>query len=188
MKTYKIEKEMSKHDSRIPLIKLKFMCKFFLILFVLGFFLQSAYAQTTCFIKYTYDGAGNRIYREYVCQTDNTADEPETTNTGGGGTSTSGGSSAMKVITQDTIQSNSYSLVYPNPNSGEFWVEYKNDDPEQVINRKIYVLDLVGKIILELSTSNSKNKIELKNVSSGNYFVIINDGQKTESHKITIVK
>ncbi len=157
------------------------------LIIILTLISASVYAQTPCFIKYTYDAAGNRIHREFVCEEDHTPDEPENPDAGGG-TTTSGGNETMLAQGQDTILTSTYTLVYPNPNSGDFWVEFKDNNSDEITNRKIYILDIEGKLIMELSTTDKKQKIELTHVSAGNYFVAINDGQKTESHKVTIIK
>lgn len=146
-----------------------------------------AFSQTTtCFIKYSYDNAGNRIKREFVCENDTIPDEPEVNNSNG--SSSSGNGSTAKYSNLDSLQLESYTLIYPNPNSGDFWVEFKNITEEKINQRKIFILDNQGKVIMESVLLNLKNQIILTQISSGNYFIVIFDGRSNKTYKITIVK
>ena len=57
--------------------------------------------------------------------------------------------------------------IYPNPNNGEFLIDYE-DCMEAV---EIEIFDLVGRKIHSLNTSKLKNTFEFKGLSAGTYFI-----------------
>lgn len=145
----------------------------------------TAQAQSTCYIKYTYDAAGNRIQKSFICDETNVPDEPEarpfiTAN------DTSKLNTAIVEQNKNSVNEG-YSLVYPNPNRGTFWVEFKTKE-QRAVKRKIYVMNAQGQLIFETSTEELKTYIELKSISSGSYFVVVYDGNKNNTHKISVVK
>ncbi len=145
----------------------------------------TAMAQTHCYIKYSYDDSGNRINREFVCDGDSAPDDPEGTT--GGGTTTSGGGStwlATNAEVVDTLVSDVYSILYPNPNNGEFWVEFFEEIPQS----KLYILDNSGRIIFQDEITEMKSYIDIRGQKSGLYYVVIYDGTRNETHKLEVLE
>jgi subtilisin-like proprotein convertase family protein len=96
-----------------------------------------------------------------------------------------------------TIQSQKYTLgtddfenidfvLYPNPNKGNFTVQFTPQSAEGV---KIYVHDILGKAVYSnsfVSTDSFSQNIQLLNVSSGIYLVTIIDGDRKTVKKIVV--
>ncbi|MCB0481582.1 MAG: T9SS type A sorting domain-containing protein [Flavobacteriales bacterium] len=83
---------------------------------------------------------------------------------------------------QQISHSNSLS-IYPNPAKGKLYVE--NSD----LNSNIKVIDLTGKVTLELSpkTPESKSMLDLSNIEKGMYFIqITNKMGLVESRRILV--
>lgn len=76
--------------------------------------------------------------------------------------------------------------LYPNPNNGDFNVQFKSNNPEDV---KINVHDMRGRQIFNQSYKNNglfDQNIKLSNASSGIYMVTIENGNSKEVRKIVI--
>lgn len=71
------------------------------------------------------------------------------------------------------------SFIYPNPTDGIFNIEMNNNELKQ-----ISVVDNLGRIILEVSTTNSSVNLDLSQNESGIYFVYILTSSGTEISKI----
>jgi hypothetical protein len=96
-----------------------------------------------------------------------------------------------------TIQSQKYTLgtddfedidfvLYPNPNKGNFTVQFTPQSAERV---KIYVHDILGKVVYSnsfSSTDSFSENIQLTNVSSGIYLVTIIDGDRKTVKKLVV--
>ena len=96
-----------------------------------------------------------------------------------------------------TIQSQKYTLgtddfedidfvLYPNPNKGNFTVQFAPQSAEGV---KIYVHDILGKAVYSnsfSSTDSFSQNIQLLNVSSGIYLVTIIDGDRKTVKKLVV--
>jgi len=90
----------------------------------------------------------------------------------------------------DTNAINDFSLsnfsLYPNPNSGSFVVEFNSNTTEDI---NISVFDIQGRKVLDQSYSNNGNfsqNIDLKDVQSGIYLVVIKDGENSQVRKVAI--
>ncbi len=70
-------------------------------------------------------------------------------------------------------------LVYPNPNTGEFTVELNNGSV-----KTIDVMDLTGRIILSNTTSNDKVDFNINTLANGIYFVKVQSNNSVEVIKI----
>ena len=68
--------------------------------------------------------------------------------------------------------------IYPNPNDGEFSIDFEDCMEEAVIE----IFDLTGKKIYTLQTSELKNTIEMEALSAGRYFL------KTTMDKGSLIK
>lgn len=77
-------------------------------------------------------------------------------------------------------------MVYPNPNNGNFNVQFKNTATESV---KLNVYDMAGRVIFEkrYNTQGDFNEnIQLNSVSTGVYLMSIFDGERTQVKRIII--
>ncbi len=76
------------------------------------------------------------------------------------------------------VLSNQSSLkLYPNPNTGLFTVELKSA-------AKLTVTDALGRIVLEQYEEEGDQRINLKGVSNGIYFIMVNDQENRYTAKI----
>lgn len=99
---------------------------------------------------------------------------------------------SIEICTQTAtpLSNDSFELdnlsIYPNPNKGQFNVEFDNALNDQV---GIQIFDLSGRSIFNQSyetTSSFSQNINLGRVSSGMYLVNITDGQRTVTKKVVI--
>jgi PKD repeat protein len=77
--------------------------------------------------------------------------------------------------------------IFPNPGNGLFVVEFATTGNTPAT---IEVVDSFGKLIRKYPVTKSDKHItlDLKALSNGNYFIKLNDGIKTVTRQITIVK
>lgn len=142
----------------------------------------SSQAQVPCYVQYSYDDSGNRTTREWVCEEDELPDDPIPDSSGP--VTESGAGVMMAQLEQDTVTTEHYTLIYPNPNEGLFWVEFDEVLPDT----RIYILDQRGAIILQTETSERRSLIDIRGCSAGTYFVGVHDGQRISSHKVVLRK
>jgi plastocyanin len=83
--------------------------------------------------------------------------------------------------------SNKQISIYPNPTTGNFVVQYKGTTTQNVKNASMEVYNLRGEQICSLPVLSEKTSVDLSDLTSGSYFVRINDNEKTYS-KILIKK
>jgi len=90
----------------------------------------------------------------------------------------------------DTSSINDFSLsnfsLYPNPNNGSFSVEFNSKTSEDI---NISIFDIQGRKVFDQSYSNSGNfsqNIDLKDVQSGIYLVVVKDGENSQIRKIAV--
>ncbi len=93
------------------------------------------------------------------------------------------------TIKKNPIVSKDFIILYPNPTTGNFWLEF-NDELNHK-NAEIFIFNIVGSIVFKenLSITNS-NKISL-NLESGTYFISINIKDVTSENynaKIIVIK
>jgi len=72
--------------------------------------------------------------------------------------------------------------IFPNPNSGEFCIEFENMTPSLQIN----IYDVKGKKIKSVYNVSRRNEISLSNCASGIYVVKISDEKQVSSRQIVI--
>jgi subtilisin-like proprotein convertase family protein len=76
--------------------------------------------------------------------------------------------------------------VYPNPNKGNFTVQFSNSENQDV---QVTVFDIRGRIILEnnyLGQANFNEEIQLNNAEKGVYLVKVSNGKWTEVKKVIV--
>lgn len=95
-----------------------------------------------------------------------------------------------KTETSVTLGSDSFNLqdfnIYPNPNTGNFNVEFKSNSNNEI---KVVVHDIRGREIFNKSYQNAglfNQNLQLNNVQSGIYLVTVQDGDRKEVRKIVI--
>ena len=74
--------------------------------------------------------------------------------------------------------------VYPNPNKGEFTVKLNQN---AIGNSSIKITDLSGRIIYQSIVSNSQFEVKLLNVTSGNYFIEIENNNQSTVKRLSIL-
>ncbi|MEZ5016137.1 MAG: HYR domain-containing protein [Flavipsychrobacter sp.] len=88
-----------------------------------------------------------------------------------------------REVTPELLSGNQYLKIYPNPNNGTFNVQLSTD----VEAAKIIVHDLVGKIVLTKSISNSSNSIlNLSDIADGMYLVEVRIGNDIYRERVVI--
>lgn len=73
--------------------------------------------------------------------------------------------------------------IYPNPNSGNFYIELNSMD-ESI--EKIEIIDNLGKVIYSITELKQVNEINLKENAKGIYYVLIKKMEQTIYKKITL--
>lgn len=140
--------------------KITLLTAFFFLLFTNKVQAQIPINQSDCYIKYHYDAAGNRVKREFVCETNVLPQKPEVIN-------------SNDIIVEDI-------LVYPNPTYEYLFVEL----PQEVKNGKIIVTDLNGKSIAKYPISKSIS-ISTSNLLPGIYMIVISNNKNKFFRKFT---
>ncbi|THU34990.1 T9SS type A sorting domain-containing protein [Niastella caeni] len=127
----------------------------FIIQMLVGFVI---YAQQlplgACGIVCTYDASGNRLKRLYFCN--------------------NGGVYPARVsqeAAKTTEEFQSVEALYPNPTTGLFFVTFS----KELINAKVFLTDLNGKIVLQFAGNGNKLKFDLSAAPAGIYIVRIED-------------
>ena len=97
----------------------------------------------------------------------------------------------VSTLVENTIDNNSKMdvLIYPNPSTKDFSIDYKLDKPSEI---NISILSLNGSLIETiLSEKKSKGeysiKWENKNLKSGIYFIKIRNNNSSETKKVIIL-
>ncbi|MFD2892064.1 reprolysin-like metallopeptidase [Flavobacterium chuncheonense] len=95
----------------------------------------------------------------------------------------------LSICTQTSLKSNGYEIsdlnLYPNPNNGNFTLEFNAESSNVVVN----VHDVRGRQIMSKSFNSNgifNENIQLDNVESGVYLVTILDGSRQSVKKIII--
>jgi hypothetical protein len=78
--------------------------------------------------------------------------------------------------------------VYPNPNTGVFWIEYSNSGSQKLL--QIQIIDALGKTVYAKAPSSisihSKDLIDLNSIPNGTYTILLLTDKKQISHQIVI--
>lgn len=113
--------------------------------------------QGTCGVMFYYDGAGNRIKRQYICN--NTLKAAEMA------------SSEMSVKTE---------AMYPNPTSGPVTVVFTTP----LKGAKISLLNISGKEIRYMVEASNRLQLDLSDVPDGIYFLRVTKDGRSSTRKI----
>ncbi len=87
-------------------------------------------------------------------------------------------STGIEQFAKETI------LLVPNPSSGKFIIQTKNNQK----NTKVEIYNMVGEIIYTSLLTGPENNIDISNQPAGNYFVNIRSAETSQTFKITINK
>lgn len=92
-----------------------------------------------------------------------------------------------KTYTLDTTDFQNVDFaLYPNPNKGNFTIQFERDSVKDI---KVFVHDILGKYVYDKTFQGSGyfiQDIQLPGVPSGVYFVTITDGEKRTVRKIIV--
>lgn len=92
-----------------------------------------------------------------------------------------GGSGAFRMGVGETENSPSKIGVYPNPSaSGIFYVQFSGFQTHKAIQ----VIDLVGRTVYQMETTDSKVSLDLSNYAEGVYFIKTSDGSTQQTTRI----
>jgi hypothetical protein len=146
-----------------------------IVLLLLLFASQYLFSQSgeipsgSCGLLMTYDGAGNRIKREYYCNN-------------------SSSRVAETAIAQQenaaTADFEPVDALYPNPTTGRFYISFS----KAIDNAIIQIADVNGKIIQKIKASGTRLELDLSNQPGGTYFVMIQAGEITINKKVIKAK
>jgi hypothetical protein len=123
----------------------------------------------SCGLLMTYDGAGNRIKREYYCNNSS---------------SRIAGNAIALQENAATADFETIDALYPNPTTGKFYITFS----KAIDNALIQIADVNGKIIQKIKASGTKLQLDLSNQPGGTYFVIIQTGEIIINKKIIKAK
>lgn len=112
-----------------------------------------------CGVEYSYDAAGNRIKRKYVCVT-----------------SLNSLAAIAPVEKPETVISG----IYPNPNDGRFSVNFSKDIPPT----QLLIFDTNGKPVTQKKISGTKTEIDISHLPDGIYFILLDYFGKKITEKI----
>lgn len=68
--------------------------------------------------------------------------------------------------------------IYPNPAQDIVYIEGIN-----ILNKEITIIDVVGKKVISSKVRSNKQKIDISSLTQGLYFIQLNDGNDTITHK-----
>jgi hypothetical protein len=120
----------------------------------------------SCSIKYSYDAAGNRTLRQYVCESipDGTGGHPRLANS----------NANTDAVTQ--IES----IVFPNPSNGIFTLRTSADVQDAVIN----VIDLSGRLLKTCTFSGRQQQMDIRSLANGQYTIQLILQEGSTMHKL----
>lgn len=121
-----------------------------------------------CFIRYAYDGAGNRVKRDFYCESQFPS-------------SKSGVTGGEDSIRRNTIlkKEGSYWYVTPNPNSGKFKIIFSI----MLENYTMHLLQYDGKLMSSQKIHSKETDVDYRYLPSGAYYIVVSDNKKTSSKK-----
>ncbi len=75
--------------------------------------------------------------------------------------------------------------MYPNPSNGTLYFEIENATEQTTA---IIIYDALGKLVYESNTNSFITQLDLSNLADGNYFVRLNQGDKTTIKPMVLTK
>lgn len=112
-----------------------------------------------CGVEYSYDAAGNRIKRKYVC---------------------TASLNALAAVDPEKKPETVISGIYPNPNNGRFSVNFSKDIPPS----QLLIFDTNGKAVAQRKISGTKTEIDISSLPDGIYFISVDYFGKKITEKI----
>lgn len=112
-----------------------------------------------CGVEFSYDAAGNRIKRKYVCAT--------SVNT-------------LAATAPEKSEEELINGIYPNPNNGKFNVNFSKSIPPS----KLLIFNANGKTVSQQKISGSKNQVDISHLPDGIYFISLEYFGKKITEKI----
>ena len=81
-------------------------------------------------------------------------------------------------------KTNAQFLVYPNPTSGNFMIQFSNE-----ANYTVSIIDVIGKEVFRVSSNGSLLKqVDLSGFESGIYYINVNDGDSQITKNLVLTK
>jgi len=111
----------------------------------------------TCGIVYTYDDAGNRTQRQYLCNNSPYAVTP---------------GKLVVIKEEETSLVKQVSTLYPNPTTGQFVIGFT----KPLNQAQITLVDAGGRVLLQRKVSGSRVDFDASHFAAGVYQLQINDG------------
>jgi hypothetical protein len=127
-------------------------------------FSQTPSSTTKCSIKYSYDAAGNRVKREYICETVTTNPSP----------------SARKPNPKDATTAAITSVVFPNPSNGMFTIQTNIPVADAIV----MVYDLQGKLLKRFNYTGNSTLFDIRALAVGQYMIQLVLADGTQVHQL----
>lgn len=152
----------------------------FIILFVLSGFAGRTQQIPTgeCGIVYIHDAAGNRTKRLYYCN--NGGVYPSFQNPQEPTADFSKSGNAANTDNDKNIEFARIDAIFPNPTDGKFSITFN----KPINTASITIIDINGKVLQSVKASGTKADFDLFHLSSGTYFVRIEEGRNIITKKI----
>lgn len=132
-----------------------------LFIFILAIPFTKSHAQlpaNTCGVVYTYDAAGNRTQRVYVC------------NNG----------ARAETLTQNKEEAIQVTALYPNPTTGQFRITFT----KALQHAQIKFIDLGGHVMQQRSVSGNLLDFDISSFPAGVYWIKISDADNRLVYKV----
>jgi len=135
-----------------------------IFIFILAIPFVKSHAQSlplnTCGVVYTYDAAGNRTQRVYLCN--------------------NGGKIAVTPDNENQDQLMQVTALYPNPTTGQLRVTFT----KALQNAQVTFIDLAAHVILQRSVSGSVLDFDISPFPAGMYWIKITEGNNRFMYKV----
>ncbi|HRP33975.1 MAG TPA: T9SS type A sorting domain-containing protein [Agriterribacter sp.] len=123
----------------------------------------------SCGLLMTYDAAGNRIKREYYCN------------------SSSNRIAAPEMAKQQESASAGFEEVdalYPNPTTGKVYITFS----KAIDNAAVQIVDVNGKVFQRVKGSGTRLEFDLSGQPGGTYFIIVKTAGTSINKKVIRAK
>lgn len=116
----------------------------------------------TCGVVYTYDAAGNRTQRTYLCNNSSRV-------------------AFAPLLTENTpAKVQQVAHLYPNPTTGRFTVTFS----QSLMNATVTLLDMAGNVLHQSRKSGNEVQFDLSSYSAALYIVRVTNGENSISFKV----